>query len=290
VAPNLVNAARRLWQAVEPLHAVTYFAPEARAAYEAVGLHGYFAGRASPLGAVGAGAVSAVFFGFHPDFVRRALPSIWSTLDPHSALEARLGGAVAALRRVLGELATGEEIGEASRLVSRAALACDPVGRPLFGANMELDWPDDPLAALWHGATLLREHRGGGHVVALVHAELDGQEAHVARIAGTSDPVDSIQPYRGWSADDWDDAAERLRRRGLLDVRGQLTAAGRALRDRTEADTDRLAATSLSSAGLERLLVLLRPLLARLEGVIPYPNPMGVPRLEATSRVPRVAH
>ena len=127
-----MNEARRLWQAVEPLHAVTYFAPEARAAYEAVGLQGfwrgYFAGRASPLGAVGAGAVSAVFFGFHPDFVRRALPSIWSTLDPHSALEARLDGAVAALRGALGELATAETIGEASRLVLRAALACDPAG------------------------------------------------------------------------------------------------------------------------------------------------------------------
>jgi hypothetical protein len=292
-----VNEARRLWHAVEPLHAVTYFAPEARAAYEAVGLQGfwrgYFASRASPLGAVGTGAVSAVFFGFHPDFVRRALPSIWSTLDPHSALEARLDGAVAALCGAVGELATAETMGEASRLVLRAALACDPAERPLFGANLELDWPDDPLAALWHGATLLREHRGDGHVVALVHAELDGTEAHVARIAGSGDPVGSIQPYRGWSAQDWDDAAERLRKRRLLDAQGHLTAAGRELRDRIEADTDRLAATAataLSGAGLERLLVLLRPLLARLaEGVIPYPNPMGVPRLEATSRLPGVA-
>jgi hypothetical protein len=126
-----------------------------------------------------------------------------------------------------------------------------------------------------------------------VRAELDGTEAHVARIAGSGDPVGSIQPYRGWSAQDWDDAAERLRKRRLLDAQGHLTAAGRELRDRIEADTDRLAATAataLSGAGLERLLVLLRPLLARLaEGVIPYPNPMGVPRLEATSRLPGVA-
>ena len=49
--------ARRLWAAVEPLHAVVYFAPETAAAAKEVGLRGYwmgyFAGRLAPLGSIG---------------------------------------------------------------------------------------------------------------------------------------------------------------------------------------------------------------------------------------------
>ena len=45
------RTARVMWTHVEPLHAITYFHPRARAAYEAIGLRGYwrgyFAGRAA---------------------------------------------------------------------------------------------------------------------------------------------------------------------------------------------------------------------------------------------------
>ncbi|HEX6310895.1 MAG TPA: hypothetical protein VF152_04665, partial [Acidimicrobiia bacterium] len=92
----MVNRARRLWQLAEPYHAITYFAPESRAAFEAVGLRGfwrgYFAGRAAPLGFVGPGVVTACFFGFHPDFVARALPSVWAMAEPRTALGARVAG------------------------------------------------------------------------------------------------------------------------------------------------------------------------------------------------------
>ena len=53
--------ARRLWRLLEPYHAATYFAPEARQAFKDAGLRGfwmgYFAGRAAPMGAVGPGVV-----------------------------------------------------------------------------------------------------------------------------------------------------------------------------------------------------------------------------------------
>lgn len=52
---------RELWQRVETIHAVTYFAPESHAAAKAAGLKGfwmgYFGFRAAPLGAVSAGAL-----------------------------------------------------------------------------------------------------------------------------------------------------------------------------------------------------------------------------------------
>ena len=46
--------ARRLWSRLEPIHAVTYFSPEARSALGKAGYKGfwmgYFAGRAAPMG------------------------------------------------------------------------------------------------------------------------------------------------------------------------------------------------------------------------------------------------
>ena len=53
---------RHLWTLIEPVHAITYFAPECQQAFEDAGLpgfwRGYFGGRAAPLGAVSAGAVT----------------------------------------------------------------------------------------------------------------------------------------------------------------------------------------------------------------------------------------
>jgi len=68
--------ARSMWTLFEPVHAVTYFAPEARAATEDAGLRGfwrgYFAGRSAPLGPAGAAVVGASFFNFSPAMVARA--------------------------------------------------------------------------------------------------------------------------------------------------------------------------------------------------------------------------
>ena len=63
-----MSPSRQLWTLFEPVHAVTYFAPEARAAFEAAGLRGfwrgYFAGRVAPLGEAGPVPVTAAFFSF----------------------------------------------------------------------------------------------------------------------------------------------------------------------------------------------------------------------------------
>ena len=59
---------------------------------------GYFAMRAAPLGPVGAGVVTALFHGFAPRMVARAVPEVWSMAAPEVALQARQRGAVAALQ------------------------------------------------------------------------------------------------------------------------------------------------------------------------------------------------
>ena len=55
--------ARRMWTLYEPVHVVTYFAPAALQAFAQAGLRGfwrgYFAGRAAPIGPVGAAPVTA---------------------------------------------------------------------------------------------------------------------------------------------------------------------------------------------------------------------------------------
>src|SRR4051794_6408518 len=55
------SVARRTHRTLEPYHGMIYFVPEARAAYEAIGLTGhrmgYFASRSAPMGAVPAEVV-----------------------------------------------------------------------------------------------------------------------------------------------------------------------------------------------------------------------------------------
>ncbi|MEV8506368.1 hypothetical protein AB0368_16260 [Actinoplanes sp. NPDC051475] len=274
---------RRLWQLYEPLHAVTYFAPEARAAFEAAGLRGfwrgYFAGRAAPLGAVAAAPVSALFFSFAPAMVARALPDVWLRVSPEQALAARLDGAVAALRAVLPD--DPARWAAAADLLEVAAQAAVTAGRALGAANAALPRPADPLARLWHAATVLREHRGDGHIVALVDAELNGCQALVLRDA-LYGGRDQLQPNRGWTDGEWDTAARELAERGRLESDGRATAEAAEVHRAVEDRTDRLAAqpwSALEPADQAWLAELLAPLATAVGVVMPYPNPMGVPRV-----------
>ena len=276
-----MDVARRMWTLFEPVHAVTYFAPQARAAYEAAGLRGfwrgYFAGRAAPLGAVGAGPVCAMFFGFAPAMVRRALPDVWDRAAPAAVLAARLDGARAALASALART-PGDGLAEAAGLLRRAAGAAGFAGRPLGAANADLPWPDDSVGTLWQAATVLREHRGDGHVAALLTAGLDGAESLVWR-ASLDSSRDVLQPPRGWTDPEWQAAAARLTTRGWL-AGGVATAPARAARDTVERQTDDAAAgpwRELGPAATERLEHLLTPVAAAARRLLPYPNPIGLP-------------
>lgn len=275
-----IHPARRLWTVIEPIHAVTYFAPEASAAFEAAGLQGfwrgYFAGRAAPLGAVEAAPVVALFHGFHRSFVERAVPEVWSLCSPAAAVTARASGAVAALGRV-GLAPSASVIDILGDLVVAAA----DDRRPLGATNAALPVPDSALGRLWHACTVLREHRGDGHLAALTAHELGPCDATLLRLAVSGDSLDTVAPFRGWSDDDWTQAAGTLVERGLLLADGRITDAGRALHVEVERLTDRLAADPLRAVGrgLDRLVDELAPLAARaVDAIVPFPNPMGAPR------------
>jgi hypothetical protein len=280
-----MDIARRMWTLFEPVHAVTYFAPEARAAFEAAGLRGfwrgYFAGRAAPLGPVGPGPVCAVFFGFAPAMVRRALPDVWNRAAPAAALAARLDGARAALAAVLPDPPDGH-LAEAAALLRRAAEAAGTdgfAGRALAAANADLPWPDDPLGTLWQAATVLREHRGDGHVAALLVAGLDGAESLVWR-ASLDSSRDLLQPARGWTDQQWEAAAARLSARGWL-ADGVATDAAHATHDAVERDTDALASEpwrALGPAATAQLAEFLVPVAEAARRLLPYPSPIGLPQ------------
>ena len=217
--------ARRLWTIYDPVHAVTYFSPEARSAFTEAGLRGfwrgYFAGRSAPLGSVTAAPVIASFFNFAPSFVSRALPAVWDLISPADALAVRQAGAVAALDRLLAGI--DADIKLAADLLATAAEGLDIAGRVLASANAELPVPDEPMARLWHAATLLREHRGDAHFAALLASDIDGCEAVVLQ-ADKKVPRAQIQPVRGWTDEEWDSAAARLVARGLLTAGRQADA------------------------------------------------------------------
>lgn len=277
---------RRLWTLFEPLHAVTYFAGHSRQAFEDAGYRGfwrgYFAGRAAPLGPVGAAPVTALFYGFAPRMVARALPSVWDLAPPAAALEARRSGAVAALRHAFtaGSVAADDDrLAVVTGLLRRAVDAADPGGRPLGAANAALPWPDDPLGGLWHGATVLRELRGDGHVAALLTAGVTGVEALALRSARDLDRA-TLQAARGWTDQEWQATVDGLRSRGLLDGQDRITARGEALLDDVETVTDTLAAQpwhDLGSEAVGDLVGLLTPLARAASTLLPASSPMGLP-------------
>lgn len=277
------SPARQMWAALEPLHAVVYFAPETAAAAKEAGLRGYwmgyFAGRLAPLGPIGPAAATSMLFGFAPAMVERALPDAWSFASPLEVLRSRLSAVEAALSRVLGS--SGHE--ELALLLERAASACHFDGRPLAAAWSAVPRPSGALGRLWLAATVLREHRGDGHVLAAVHAGLTGLETTLTHIGDGVIARGDVQPHRGWSDADWTGAISALRARDLLDSFGLLTTAGTEVRRRIEEDTDRLAEApvkALGAEGVARLLELAVPLSRAVidAGVVPVPNPMGVPR------------
>jgi hypothetical protein len=258
--------ARKMWRTLEPYHGMIYFAPEATAAYEALGVKGfdgYFASRAAPMGAVPAEVVIATFFNFRPDVVRHAIPAAWSVATPAQLLEARLQGADAALRRACGDLLDEPGVARAAELARAATAGCTTSGRPLYAGHAALPWPDAPHLALWHAISLLREFRGDGHIACLVEAGMDGIDALVLHAASGEVPRAALQGSRRWSDEEWEAAVARLGGRGIVTADGAFTDAGAALRQSIEDRTDELALgpwAELGEDACDELRGLVRPL------------------------------
>ncbi|MET8910885.1 hypothetical protein [Micromonospora sp. NPDC004551] len=278
---------RQMWQLIEPVHALVYYAPELTEEVAALGLPtgerwpGYFALRSAPLGAAGPHLVAATYYSFSPRMVAEYVPAVWATADPAKVLAARLSGVDRALRALLGDRVESAELAEAAALARRAVRAADLGGRPLAAANADLPWPDAPHLALWQAATILREHRGDGHIAALRTAGLDPAESLVSFAAVGAAPVE-VFASRRWTAEEWAAAQDRLAARGLVDGDGVATEAGRRLRDEVERRTDELAAAPWRALGpaAGRFAQLVAPLTQAVvaTGRLPAQSTLGIRR------------
>jgi hypothetical protein len=277
--------ARRFFDRFEPVHAVTYFAPEARAALDGLGFRGfwmgYFAARSAPFGVVPAEVVTATFYNFAAHRVAKALPAAWEIVSPADALRAREQSAVEALRRY--GVGTDDDVETAADLAAKAARGAPLDGRPLFAANLALDWPDEPVAKLWHAATLLREQRGDGHVAVLASLGISGRESNVLHAAAGKVPKEFIMRSRDYDDEQWSLYRDRLVARGLLDENDELTAAGRELKQRVEDTTDQIALSGLDAlddSEVETLFRSLTPITRKVvaAGDVPALTPMGLSR------------
>jgi len=247
--------ARRCWRTLEPYHGFVYFAPEAAEAYAAIGIEGhtgYFASRSAAMGRCTAATVTATFYNFHPGLVAHAMAGWPDDVAPTDVLAARHVAVDRVLRERLGDQVVGSaDVARAAALAMQAAdgLLERCVGRPLGAAHAALPVPADPHLRLWWAVTALREHRGDGHLAALVDAELSGLDALVLHAASGEVPAAVLRSTRSWPEDEWAAGVEDMARRGLVTADGAMAPAGLELRAAIEARTDRLAAGPWSQLG-----------------------------------------
>jgi hypothetical protein len=280
-----------MWHQLEPIHAVLYFSPQGFEEAAALGYDveqrwpSYFAYRTAPLGAVGTRAATAACYSFSPSTIDEYVTGLWDTASPAQVLRTRLTAVDRTYRALLGDRVASPETTEAAELARRAAESVTVAARPFAAANLDLPWPEEPHLALWHAATVLREHRGDGHLAALLTADLDPCESLVSFAAIGAAPVANFAG-RGWSEQEWAAAQERLTARGLVDASGQATERGRALRDQVERMTDELAAEpwrTLGEENAQRLARLVGPALGAVfgAGLLPMTSTLGIATVKA---------
>ena len=265
------STARRMFELVEPIGVIPYSADEPNEAMFALGFTNYwdtyFAGRAAPLGVVPAEVVDALFYNFAPGEVARHIPKVWRTTTPEAAIAARQEGCTNALRRILADHVDAPAFARVTELLLKAATSAPYEGRPMYAALRALPVPEDVVTRLFHAASLLREHRGDGHIAALMSEGIGGLEAHALLALAMDMPAEKFGRIHHLPAAQLTTVIDGMRGRGLIGDDGWLTEQGRDVKQRVEALTDDLAAKpyeSLEPEELDELVSLLEPLAAAL--------------------------
>jgi hypothetical protein len=261
-----------MFELVEPIGMVPYSADEPNETMFALGFTNYwdtyFAARAAPLGsAAPAEVVHALFYNFAPGEAARHIPKVWRTTTPEAAIEARRAGCTRALRRILGELVDTPAFARTTELLARASTSAPLDGRPMYAGLRSLALPDDVVTRLFHAGSLLREHRGDGHIAALVTHGIGGLEAHVLLALDLGMPPERFGRIHHLPRPQIDAVVGGLRDRGVVGDDDRFTGAGAALKKSIEDLTDELAwapYAALSPEELDELVTGLEPLAARL--------------------------
>ncbi|QIK65950.1 hypothetical protein G7072_06015 [Nocardioides sp. HDW12B] len=252
------SPARRLRDAIEPIATICFWSEPAYDAYAAEGLdflQGYVYGRGCVLGDAEPAVAAAAFGVFEPGLVADLFASGRATCSVEAVRAAKQHGAVAALRECIGD---PEELADVVAVLRRACEAADPTGRALHAGLTSLPWPDDLVGQLWHACSILREHRGDGHLAALVAAGVDGVQANqLTELWVGWDPL-AYTGSRAWAPETMGAGTASLEARGWV-ADGALTDAGRQVREDLETATDRSVQVAVDALGddLDRVVVLL---------------------------------
>jgi hypothetical protein len=231
----------------------------------------YFTSRGSVLGEVPGHVVAAAFGVFNPEVVVPSVALGWSRTDASTICAARTDGAVAQLRRILGDEPEG--LAAAGAQLERAVAPLRPEGRALFAGVSSLEVPDDPLGAMWRRGDMLREYRGDCHVASWVAADVDATEIGLLTELYWGLRLRTYSRTRAWSEADFDAATERLTARGLI-ADGAFTDTGRTMREGIETATDRQQRPVLAALGddLDELCTTLERWGAAIRAAKGYPS------------------
>jgi hypothetical protein len=218
----------------------------------------YFTSRGSVMGQVPGEVVAAAFAVFNPEVVVPCVQLGWSRTDAATICDARDDGAIAQLRRILGDQPTG--LDRVNELLARAVATLRPEGRPLYAGLRSLPMPDTPLGAMWRRGDMLREYRGDSHTAAWISAGFDATEIGLLSELYWGLPMRSYSRTRAWTDAQFDAAHARLKARGLVDDTG-FTAAGRTAREAVEEATDAQMRGAIEAIGddFAELVALMEP-------------------------------
>ncbi len=167
----------------------------------------YFAGRAGLLGPVDADVVAAVIGFYPPEIVRVGWEAALATVP--DIRESGLRYAEACHEWGRARLSGVDGLGRVADLALTVARQADVAGLPLFAAWRALPPPADDEARLAHALELLREHRGGLHVAAVLAGGLTPLQAILAGPGGEANatffgwtgPFEDPEPYRARRAE-----------------------------------------------------------------------------------------
>ena len=137
----------------------------------------------------------------------------------------------------------------------------------MYATLRALPVPDDVVARLFHAASMLREHRGDGHITALMAEGVGRTESHVLYALDLGMPAEKFGRIHHLPAAQLDAVIDGMRGRGLIGDDGRFTEDGRAVKQRVEDLTDDLAARpyeALDRHELDELTAALEPLAALL--------------------------
>ena len=269
------SVVHKVHMAINVVHRLVYFVPEAGEEYAALGVKGaggYFASRSAPMGAVTDHVVLATFYNFSPLAVLSTMPGVWTAASPEAWQAARFRVVERALNRVGVDL-SAEQIAEARSLIDPVVAGLDVGGKPLAAGNVEVALPDDPLVALWQQLTVVREWRGDVHVAVLVNNEVGPCECLVMQVGTGRFPLRIAQATRRWNDTEWAAAVGTLAEHGWADSDGTMTPSGIAERDRLEAETDRLCTPiwePIGDAGAARFAELIMPIHTAMDAAGTY--------------------